>query len=135
MWHVMVSRKSAHEFVSLQWVPLPERNKAEDLTPMHESDNIISKPHSLPPFRISRKKPPVDYRHVPLDWISVGPWGTVSTQLHPRSNLTWSYAVRARCLGITALRGFQNHFIMRGDKTAFCLVVHQISILNKGTPS
>jgi hypothetical protein len=117
------------------WVPPPERNKAEDLTPMHGPDSNLSKPQSLPPFHLPRKKPPVDYRHLPLDWVSVGPWGTVSTQLLTRLNLTLSYAVHTRCPGITAPPGFQNHFIMRGDKSVFCLVVHQIFITSKGTPS
>ncbi|KAG8220956.1 WD40-repeat-containing domain protein [Butyriboletus roseoflavus] len=60
------------------WVPLPERNKAEDLTPMHPSDSNLSKPQPLPPFRLPRQKPPVDYRHLPFEWASAGPWGTVS---------------------------------------------------------
>ncbi|KAH0836678.1 WD40-repeat-containing domain protein [Lanmaoa asiatica] len=61
-----------------KWVPLPERNKAEDLTPMHVSDSNPPKPQPLPPFHLPRKKPPVDYRQVPFDWFSVGPWGTMS---------------------------------------------------------
>ena len=101
---------------------------------MHGSDSNMSKPQSLPPFDLPRKKPPVDYRYVPLDWVSVGPWGTVSTQLLTRLNLPSSYAVH-RCLKITALPGFQNHFIMRGGKSAFCLIDRQIFITSKGTPS
>ncbi|KAG9313001.1 WD40-repeat-containing domain protein [Chiua virens] len=58
------------------WKPLPTRNRAEDLTPLHEAD--LSKPQISAPFRIPRKKPPIDDNRVPLNWRATGLWGMIS---------------------------------------------------------
>lgn len=85
------SRQSAHRLVSVQWVPLPERNKAEDLTPMHESGSNLSELQPPPPFHPPRQKPPIDYSRLPFDWVSEGSWGTVSTALPTRFRLMRAY--------------------------------------------
>ena len=80
MWHIVVPQPETYPTL-LQWVPLPESNKAEDLTPVNDLASDPSKLQPIPPFRVPRKKPPIDYRRLPFDWTSVSSCVTVSAAL------------------------------------------------------